>query len=138
MKNVLKPSLFLLLILILSACSNEKPTLSQISEDDVQKIYDGDMNGFFVASQNSEESYFETLESVFEEKDMNVNYYHTYQPDGKDSDVEENQKFGLANRFDRNKLYYVENGEVFDPIRLKNSTGLKLAEEIQSYIETHQ
>lgn len=138
MKKTLSLSLLLLSIFLLSACGKSEEALNQISEDDVEKIYDGEMNGFFVATQNTDESYFGTLEDVLEDNNTAAYFYNTYQPDGKDSELVENQKFSLANRFDRNKLYYVKDGEVFEPIRLKNSTGLQLAEQIQDYIDAHK
>jgi LPS O-antigen subunit length determinant protein (WzzB/FepE family) len=138
MKKILSLSLLLLSIILLSACGKSDEALNQISEEDVQKIYDGEMNGFFVATQNADESYFETLEEVLQENNTSAYFYHTYQPEGKDSELVDKQKFDLANRFDRNKLYYVKDGEVFDPIRLKSLTGLELAEQIQGYIDTHK
>ncbi|MGB6406140.1 MAG: hypothetical protein WBF39_01615 [Planococcus donghaensis] len=138
MKRILSLSLLLLSIVLLAACGKSDEVLNQISEEDVQKIYDGEMNGFFLATQNVDESYFETLEEVLQENDTTAYFYNTYQPEGKDSESVDNQKFDLANRFDRNKLYYVKDGEVFDPIILKSLTGLELAEQIQGYIDTHK
>ena len=139
MRKVFSLSLLILSISLLSACGNsEGSTLNQISEDEVKEIYDGKTNGFFVATQNADESYFETLEEVLQENGEEAYFYNTYQPEGKDTELVDNQKFDLANRFDRNKLYYVEDGEMSDPIRLQSSTGLELAEQIQAYIDTHK
>lgn len=139
MKRLLSLSLTILSISLLSACGNsERSTLNQVSEDEVKEIYDGEMNGFFVATQNVDESYFETLEEVLQENGEEAYFYNTYQPEGKDSEVVDNQKFDLANRFDRNKLYYVEDGEMYEPIRLQSLTGLELAKQIQAYIDIHK
>jgi len=138
MKKIFILSLLLLSISLLASCGKDESALNQISEDSVQEIYDGKTNGFFVATQNVEESYFETLEEVLKENNTSAYFYNTYQPEGADTEVVDKQKFDLANRFDRNKLYYVKDGEVHDPIRLKSLTGLELSKEIQSYIDTHK
>lgn len=138
MKKILYLSLLLLTTFFIAACGNNDPALNQISEDDVKEIYEGNTNGFFVATQNVDESYFETLEEVLKDNDETAYLYNTYQPEGKDSELVDKQKFDLANRFDRNKLYYIEDGEVFEPIRLKSLTGLELTKQIQGYIDNHK
>ena len=139
MRKVFSLSLLILSISLLSACGNsEGSTLNQISEDEVKEIYDGEKNGYFVAAKSVDESYFETLEEVLEENGEEAYIYNTYQPEGKDTELVDKQKFDLANRFDRNKLYYIEDGEMSEPIRLQSLTGIELAEQIQAYIDTHK
>jgi hypothetical protein len=117
--------------------SGNNSGIVQVDSDTVNQFVDGEKNGFFVAVSDKEESFFSTLEEVAKNKNSLVNYYYTYEPNGADGEVSEKQVFNVSNKFDKNRLYYVKDGEVIDFIRLTSFAGLELSEQIENFIQNH-
>ena len=126
-------------MLLLVACSSSESEngLVQINDDTVDQFISGEKNGLFVAVYDKEESFFSTLEEVAKDRNTLVNYYYTYEPNGADGEVSDKQVFNVSNKFDQNRLYYVEDGEVVDFIRLTSFTGLELSGQIENFIDTY-
>jgi len=129
-------------MLLLVGCSSGSGSgnnsgIVQVDSDTVNQFVDGEKNGFFVAVSDKEESFFSTLEEVAKDKNTLVNYYYTYEPNGADGEVSEKQVFNVSNKFDKNRLYYVKDGEVIDFIRLTSFAGLELSEQIENFIQNH-
>lgn len=131
-------STILLAMLLLVGCSSENPSgIAQVDIDTVNQFVDGNQSGLFVAVSDKEEGFFPTLEEVAKDRNTLVNYYYTYEPNGADGEVSENQVFNVSNKFDKNRLYYVKDGEVIDFIRLTSFTGLELSKQIENFIDTY-
>ena len=135
-------SAIFLAMLLLVGCSSGSGSgnnsgIVQVDSDTVNQFVDGEKNGFFVAVSDKEESFFSTLEEVAKDKNTLVNYYYTYEPNGADGEVSEKQVFNVSNKFDKNRLYYVKDGEVIDFIRLTSFAGLELSEQIENFIQNH-
>jgi uncharacterized protein YcfL len=123
-------SAIFLAMLLLVGCgsgSGNNSGIVQVDSDTVNQFVDGEKTGFFVAVSDKEESFFSTLEEVAKDKNTLVNYYYTYEPNGADGEVSEKQVFNVSNKFDKNRLYYVKDGEVIDFIRLTSFAGLELS-----------
>lgn len=131
---------FVLLIIMLVGCTSEESSsgLVQVSSETVDKLVNGEENGFFLAVSSLEENFVPYLEDVLAEKKVKVNYYHTYQPEGKDGETAERQVFDVSNKMDKNRLYYIENGKISEPLRLTSFAGLELTSQIQNFIEVHK
>lgn len=116
---------------------NSQGDLIQIDFNTVHQFLDGEKDGFFLAVYDKEESFFYTLDDVVKDRGVLINYYYTYEPDGTDGDVVDRQVFNVSNKFDKNRLYYVKNGEVIDYIRLKSFAGLELSKRVGNFIDTY-
>lgn len=130
--------ILILVMFILVACNdNNDKGIIQVDFETVQQITDGEKNGFFLAVSDKEENFISNLESVANDKEVSINYYYTYEPEGENGEVSEKQIFNVANKFDKNRLYYVENGEVIEFIRLTSFTGLELSKQIENFIDKY-
>lgn len=139
MKKVFSAAFVLLIIMLVGCTSEENSTgLVQVNSEMVDKLMNGEENGFFLAVSSLEENFVPYLEDVLAEKKVKVNYYHTYQPEGEDGETAERQVFDVSNKMDKNRLYYIENGKISEPLRLTSFAGLELTSQIQSFIEVHK
>lgn len=130
--------ILILVMFILVACNdNNDKGIIQVDFETVQQFTDGEKNGFFLAVSDKEENFISNLESVANDKEVSINYYYTYEPEGENGEVSEKQVFNVANKFDKNRLYYVENGEVIEFIRLTSFTGLELSKQIENFIDKY-
>ena len=107
----------------------------QIDEDTVNELVEGEKDGFFIAVSDKEESFFPILTEIAESEGVLVSYYYTYQPDGAEGEEVERQVFEATNKFNKNRLYYVKDGEIQQFIRLTSYTGLELQKQIRGFIE---
>ena len=129
----------LFLLMVLSACSNNKEIgLVQVDSDTVKSLMNGEENGFFLAVSDKNEGFEPYVEDVLDEKGVKINYYYTYQPEGAECETVEDQVFDFDNNIDKNRLYYFEDGEVSDPLRLTSYEGTELSAQIENFIKVHQ
>lgn len=84
--------ILILVMFILVACNdNNDKGIIQVDFETVQQFTDGEKNGFFLAVSDKEENFISNLESVANDKEVSINYYYTYEPEGENGEVSEKQ-----------------------------------------------
>lgn len=123
-------------LLLLAGCGDGGDEgLVQVDEDVVNQLAEGEKDGFFLAVDDKEEYFIEILQEVVKNEGALVNYYYTYQPNGAESELSEKQVFKAINRFYKDRLYYVKDGEALQYIDLDSYKGLELQNQIRTFIQ---
>lgn len=129
----------LFLTMILSACGSNEAGLKQVDLDTVKNLLAGKENGFFLAVDEKDQDFEPYLEDALEEEGVEVNYYYAYQPDGEEGETVDRPLFNtVINGLSKTTLYYIEDGEVSEPLDLEAYTGTDLTEQIKNFIGVHQ
>jgi len=125
-----------LLILLLAACGKEKSGLVQINYDTASQFIEGEKNGFFLVVYDKNESYLYTLDDVAKEKEIPINYYYLYQPDGSEGEIKDEPVY-MDGKYKKETLIYMEDGEAVDTLRLRAYEGVQLKSEIENFLDIY-